>query len=307
MKEKIRHAKKLIDDAVKKYPRIAVACSFGKDSMVVTHLARTVKPEIPVFSNMTPFKPKESFSYIKRTDELLNLNVVVHYSGQEPPEDLKYLTKSNRLILHPDLDIKVRGYAEELRKSLRQGLSKKPDISIYELIPSLASDVKADRDLEERIDKYEEELKENLKKGYGDNPDEMKLYKILPSLCCDFYKTKVFRRALKDFDAWITGLRKDEGRTRIEYNDVEETWGGLVKVNPIIPFTKEEVFQYLKDNNIPLHPWYNMVFPDGKRYESLGCAPCTVPILPTQKERDGRWIGTSKCGGECGIHTQRLK
>jgi phosphoadenosine phosphosulfate reductase len=80
-----------------------------------------------------------------------------------------------------------------------------------------------------------------------------------------------------------------------------------MKINPILTFTEEEVLQYLRDNNIPLHPWYEMEFEDGRRYRSLGCATCTKPIYPEQLEREGRWIDTSKCGGECGIHTQQLK
>lgn len=260
LKNKGEHAKKIIREAIEKYPKIGVACSFGKDSMVVVHLAREVDPKIPIFSIMTPYKPKESFSYIKKMDKLLNLNVTVHFAGQEAPEDLKYL--GERLKLYKDLDKRAKGYTYELNKG--------------------------------------------LKEKFGIDKGEVKLYEIEPSLCCDIYKTEVTRRAVKDLDAWICGLRKDEGRTRIDYKYVEEK-GGLMKINPIIDFSEDDVFNYLKENNVPLHPWYSKEFPDGRKYRSLGCAPCTVPILPEQKERDGRWIGTSKCGGECGIHTQTLK
>ena len=71
--------------------------------------------------------------------------------------------------------------------------------------------------------------------------------------------------------------------------------------------TVQDAIDYLRDNGIELHPWYNKEFPDGRRIRSLGCAPCTVPIYDHQQERNGRWQGTSKCGGECGIHTQVLK
>ncbi len=262
IEDKVEHAKKIIEEGIKKYPRIAVASSFGKDSMVVIDLARKVDPKIAIFSVMTPYKPKESFAYIKEMDELLNLEVIVHYAGQEAPDELKFLEK--RLKLYSDLDKRAKTYIFELNKGLKERFG-------------------------------------------ADTTKEVKLYAIQPSLCCDLYKTEVTKRAVKNLDAWICGLRKDEGRTRIDYKYVEDKGDGLIKINPIIDFTEEEVLMHLKENDIPLHPWYNKEFPDGKRYRSLGCAPCTVPILPIQKERDGRWFGTSKCGGECGIHTQSLK
>ncbi|MBI2287484.1 MAG: phosphoadenosine phosphosulfate reductase family protein [Chloroflexi bacterium] len=63
--ERVEHAKELIEKAIREYPRIGVACSFGKDSMVTVHLAREVDPQIKVFSVMTQFKPRETFEYLK--------------------------------------------------------------------------------------------------------------------------------------------------------------------------------------------------------------------------------------------------
>ena len=65
--DKIAHAKELIADAVKKYPDMAIGCSFGKDSMVTVDIARSVDPSIPVFSIMTPYKPKETFESNQQT------------------------------------------------------------------------------------------------------------------------------------------------------------------------------------------------------------------------------------------------
>ncbi len=73
MEDKIEHAKKLIEDAVRNYPKIAVACSFGKDSMVAIHLAREVDPEIKIFSIMTQLKPRETFDYLRLMNEKMNL------------------------------------------------------------------------------------------------------------------------------------------------------------------------------------------------------------------------------------------
>jgi phosphoadenosine phosphosulfate reductase len=132
------------------------------------------------------------------------------------------------------------------------------------------------------------------------------LYYVDPDECCKILKVNPTREAVKDLDAWVAGLRNTEGRCREDYKEVEEK-GGLIKINPILTFTEEDVLGYLKDNNIELHPWYLKEFPDGTKYRSLGCAPCTKPIPVDVPEREGRWQQTSKCGGECGIHTQVLK
>jgi phosphoadenosine phosphosulfate reductase len=80
---------------------------------------------------------------------------------------------------------------------------------------------------------------------------------------------------------------------------VEELDKGLIKLNPILIWYEREIWQYLALNNVPVNPLYN------EGYRSLGCAPCTK-IAQGVDERAGRWIGTSKCGGECGIHTKPL-
>ncbi len=76
-KGKIEHAKNLIEDAVRNYPRIAVACSFGKDSMVTVHLAREVDPHIKIFSIMTQYKPGETLDYLKKMNKEMNLRTTV--------------------------------------------------------------------------------------------------------------------------------------------------------------------------------------------------------------------------------------
>lgn len=249
MQEKVEHAKSLIADTVNKYKSTAVACSFGKDSMVTIHLAREVDPHIPVFSIMTLYKPKETFEYLKAMDTQMNLNTIVYMVADSIPEAFK----------DNNLDLRLLSY-EEFQQTASQIKSK------------------------------------TGKEIYDADPDE----------CCRILKVEPTKTAVKDLDAWICGLRNTEGRVRENYQEVEEK-GGLVKVNPILTFTEEDVLQYMQDHKIPLHPWYTTKLPDGRKYRSLGCEPCTKPILENQLERDGRWQNTSKCGGECGIHTQRLK
>lgn len=78
----------MIRESVKKYPRIAVACSFGKDSLVTVHLARQVDPKIKVFSVMTQFKPKETYEYLKLINKKMKLNVTVYFVGDYVPEGI---------------------------------------------------------------------------------------------------------------------------------------------------------------------------------------------------------------------------
>ncbi len=136
----------------------------------------------------------------------------------------------------------------------------------------------------------------------NDDPIPDRLYEIDPDLCCDQLKVEPTRRAIEEMnvDCWVTGLRCTEGRTRTDFQEIEERDIGLIKLNPILIWYEREVWQYLALNQVLVNPLYS------KGYRSLGCAPCTQ-ISTGPDERAGRWIGTSKCGGECGIHTRPLK
>jgi phosphoadenosine phosphosulfate reductase len=135
----------------------------------------------------------------------------------------------------------------------------------------------------------------------SDNTTERKLYNIDPDKCCEIFKVEPTKDALEYFDAncWVTGLRCTEGRTRTDYREIESRDVELIKLNPILIWEEREIWQYLAMNNVKVNELYR------EGYRSLGCAPCTV-VAPGN-ERSGRWVGSSKCGGECGIHTQPLR
>jgi phosphoadenosine phosphosulfate reductase len=137
-------------------------------------------------------------------------------------------------------------------------------------------------------------------KNDSDIPD--RLYETQPDKCCDILKVEPVKRAIEEMHVkcWVTGLRCTEGRTRTDFKEVEERDKGLIKLNPILIWKEREVWQYLALYQVPV----NQLYAEG--YRSLGCAPCTK-ITHDDNERAGRWIGTSKCGGECGIHTRPLK
>ena len=128
------------------------------------------------------------------------------------------------------------------------------------------------------------------------------LYKTDPDGCCQILKVEPVRRAIREMEVecWITGLRCTEGRTRTDFKEVEQRDHGLIKLNPVLLFNEREIWQYLALYSVKVNPLY------GEGYRSLGCEPCTA-ISTDDNERAGRWLNSSKCGGECGIHTQPLK
>jgi len=151
--------------------------------------------------------------------------------------------------------------------------------------------------MKEEVAKYPE-----LKVYKNDSKIPEKLYETQPDKCCDILKVEPTRRAIKEMkvECWVTGLRCTEGRTRTDFKEVEERDKGLMKLNPILIWKEREVWQYLAVYGVKPNPLY------AEGYRSLGCEPCTK-IVSGDNERGGRWIGTSKCGGECGIHTRPLK
>jgi len=151
--------------------------------------------------------------------------------------------------------------------------------------------------MDDEVAKYPE-----LKVYRSDAEIPEKLYLTDPDRCCYLLKVEPTRQAIEEMKigCWVTGLRCTEGRTRTDFKGVEERDRGLIKLNPILIWKEREVWQYLALNGVKVNPLY------GQGYRSLGCAPCTK-ITNEEDERAGRWIGTSKCGGECGIHTQPLR
>ncbi len=119
--------------------------------------------------------------------------------------------------------------------------------------------------------------------------------------CCGTPKIEATKKALEPYDAWISGVRRTEGITRANFQPVE-TKNGLTKINPILDFTELDIWRYLALNSIPINPKYR------EGYRSLGGALCSFPEDDeNETERAGRWKGTAKVCGECGIHTQPLR
>ena len=123
-----------------------------------------------------------------------------------------------------------------------------------------------------------------------------RLYGRNPDLCCYLRKVAPLEKALEPYDAWITGLRREETAARRAARVVEwDPRRRMVKVNPIIEWTQEQVDAYIEERGVLVNP---LVY-DG--YPSIGCATCTLRVEPGADPRSGRWAGTGKT--ECGIHS----
>lgn len=115
--------------------------------------------------------------------------------------------------------------------------------------------------------------------------------------CCAIRKTKPLKRALENVDAWIVGLRREQGVTRtnvpiVDYDEVH----GILKFSPLAKLTEEEVWAYIKENKIPFSELYN------KGFRSIGCEPCTRAVKEGEDIRAGRWWWENPESKECGLH-----
>jgi phosphoadenosine phosphosulfate reductase len=117
-------------------------------------------------------------------------------------------------------------------------------------------------------------------------------------LCCNVRKVQPLTRHLASLDAWITGLRRDQWatRTNIRKVEIDHDHGAIVKLNPLAEWTEEEVWDYVREHEIPYHPLYD------RGYTSIGCEPCTRAVAPGEPSRAGRWWWETNAPKECGIH-----
>jgi phosphoadenosine phosphosulfate reductase len=121
------------------------------------------------------------------------------------------------------------------------------------------------------------------------------LFRHDPDRCCEINKVEPLRRALAGVRAWINGRRRDQASTRTTLPVLEELRNGMMKINPLVRWQARDTYEYMQRHGIPLNPLFE------RGYTSIGCAPCTRPVLAGEDERAGRWAGRAKI--ECGIHT----
>jgi phosphoadenosine phosphosulfate reductase len=122
------------------------------------------------------------------------------------------------------------------------------------------------------------------------------VYKAEPDQCCHDRKLVPLRRAVNGYEAWVSAIRADQSAHRAQASVVG--WDhkfGLVKINPLLRWTKRDVWAFLVTNHVPYNPLHDQGYP------SIGCWPCTRAVDAGQDERAGRWAGQAKT--ECGLHS----
>ncbi len=154
------------------------------------------------------------------------------------------------------------------------------------------------------------ELRERIKERYGIAVELVRpelsaadyeaehggpLYRIRPDQCCHDRKILPLRRKAAGYDAWLSAIRGDQTKDRTAAQVVQwDAKFGLVKVNPLLRWTRRDVWGFIHHNKVPYNPLHD------RNYPSIGCWPCTGPVADGQDERAGRWAGTVK--KECGLH-----
>lgn len=131
---------------------------------------------------------------------------------------------------------------------------------------------------------------EEQERLYGPN-----LWELEPDVCCDLRKVQPLAGVLKGLDGWYTGIRRDQAGQRAHAQLV--SWDlryGLFKLNPLANWTKQQVWKYIRDHDVPYNPLHD------QGYTSIGCTHCTRPPANGDDERSGRWAGRQKT--ECGLH-----
>jgi thioredoxin-dependent adenylylsulfate APS reductase len=118
--------------------------------------------------------------------------------------------------------------------------------------------------------------------------------------CCEVRKVEPLKRKLSTLEAWVTGLRREQWKSRrsIAKVELDRDHGGIVKLNPLADWTIDRVWAYIREHEVP----YHALFDQG--YTSIGCAPCTRPVTQGEHERAGRWWWESEAEKECGIHCE---
>jgi phosphoadenosine phosphosulfate reductase len=155
------------------------------------------------------------------------------------------------------------------------------------------------------------ETRERLVERYGLNlivPDVLtiaeqhkdegpNLWETNPDRCCHIRKVEPLLQALEPYDAWVSGIRREQSPSRAGARKVERSDRyGVWKVQPLADWTEKDVWRYIMGNEIPYNPLHDA------GYRSIGCMPCTRPTRPDEEERAGRWAGSDKL--ECGIHVE---
>lgn len=231
-------------------------------------------------------------------------NLAVQYDHKSPQEILGYA-----LTAYEHIAISFSGAEDVVLVDMATKISK--DVRVFSLDTGRLH-AETYRFLERVRDRYQIQIEvlfpdplaiERLVREKG----LFSFYKDGHKECCAIRKVGPLRRKLQSLDAWITGQRKDQSPgTRIELAVIEKDAAfstkerSLIKFNPLSNWSSAEVWQYIRTHDVP----YNELHERG--FISIGCEPCTRPVLPNHHEREGRWWWEEATQKECGLHTGNL-
>ncbi|ACP39142.1 phosphoadenylyl-sulfate reductase [Saccharolobus islandicus] len=226
------------------------------------------------------FEDKEPLEVLKWGIEKFRAKIVLACSLQA--EDLVILDMLSKVVEKPKVFIIDTGRLHQESYELIEEINKKYNTDLRIYFPDY-------KEVEALVNKH----------GINLFYRSVELRKA----CCEVRKVLPLRRALEGMQAWITGLRREQNFTRggIKKIEIDEVNGGIVKLNPLADWTWEQVWEYIKKNNVP----YNKLYDKG--YKSIGCVPCTRPVKPWEHPRAGRWWWEQNSDKECGLHYRGVK
>lgn len=185
-------------------------------------------------------------------------------------EDIMLIDLASRLTPKPDVFFLDTGVLFRETYQTVDGIVKRYPIRLRAIYPDLTLDQQAEQ--------------------FGEA-----LWVRDPDACCHIRKVAPLNRALAGYQAWVTGVRREQNPTRAHTEPVEwDAKHGLIKINPLVMLTQDQVWDYVKCHQVPYNPLHDQGFP------SIGCIPCTRAVKPGEDQRAGRWSGFDK--KECGLH-----
>ncbi|MDO6681019.1 MULTISPECIES: phosphoadenylyl-sulfate reductase [unclassified Oceanobacter] len=214
-------------------------------------------------------------------------------------------------------------YALEQHDAIAVSFSGAEDVVLIDMAVKLRRDVQVFTLDTGRLHPETYEFIEAVRKHYGikiqvQTPDQQALQEFTSDKgmfsffedghkeCCGIRKIQPLKNKLATLDAWITGQRRDQSpgtRSNIEMIEVDASpgrQGELIKYNPLTHWTSAQVWEYIKMFDVPYNPLHS------RGFVSIGCQPCTRPVLPNQHEREGRWWWEEETHKECGLHSANI-
>ena len=186
------------------------------------------------------------------------------------PEGMVLLDMLSRITDKAQVFTLDTGFLFEETIRFREEAMKRYPLPLKVLTPGLS--------VEEQVERYGPEL-----------------YSCAPDLCCEVRKIEPQRRFLRDYGAWVTGIRRDQTAQRAGTPVVAlDEYFGVAKIAPLAGWSADDVDEYVRRNDVPLNPLLSM------GYRSIWCEPCTRPVAPGEDARAGRWPDMNKT--ECGLH-----